>query len=99
MILCGHRDKATQNSLHDEGLTQVHWPNSKHNETPSMAVDMAPYPLDWKDTKRFYFLAGLMFATADQLGFKIRWGGDWSMDMDFEDQKFNDLVHFELIDS
>ena len=28
----------------------------------------------------------------------VRWGGDWDSDLDFNDQKFLDLVHFELGD-
>jgi peptidoglycan L-alanyl-D-glutamate endopeptidase CwlK len=28
----------------------------------------------------------------------VRFGGDWDGDKDITDQKFNDLVHFELIE-
>jgi len=30
------------------------------------------------------------------MGFKIRWGGDWDMDTHTKDNKFDDLVHFEM---
>jgi len=30
------------------------------------------------------------------MGMKIRWGGDWDMDTQTKDNKFDDLVHFEL---
>ena len=40
--------------------------------------------------------AGYVQGVAEQLGIKIRWGGDWDSDFDFKDQTFNDLVHFEL---
>jgi peptidoglycan L-alanyl-D-glutamate endopeptidase CwlK len=53
-------------------------------------------PLDWKDMKRFYYLAGIVKAVALARKVKIRWGGDWDGDHDFKDQTFNDLVHFEL---
>jgi len=33
---------------------------------------------------------------ASQMGIKIRWGGDWDSDGSVCDNKFNDLVHFEL---
>jgi peptidoglycan LD-endopeptidase CwlK len=33
------------------------------------------------------------------MGIEIRWGGDWDGDGDLSDHKFNDLPHFELIDS
>jgi hypothetical protein len=28
---------------------------------------------------------------------KLRWGGDWDMDTEVKDNKFDDLVHFELV--
>jgi hypothetical protein len=62
-----------------------------------MAVDVAPYPIDWEDTKRFYHFAGFVQATAKQLNIPIIWGGDWNNNNNFKDQTFNDLVHFELI--
>ena len=30
-------------------------------------------------------------------GVEIRWGGDWDSDTQVKDNKFDDLVHFELI--
>ena len=43
-------------------------------------------------------MAGYIQATADKLGIKIRWGGDWDSDGDLDDQTFMDLGHFELVD-
>jgi hypothetical protein len=65
---------------------------------PSRAVDVAPYPIDWNDFKRFYHFAGIVRAVAHQRGVKIRWGGDWDSDFDFKDERFLDLPHFELVD-
>jgi len=45
---------------------------------------------------RFYHFAGFVKARAQVLGIPIRWGGDWDGDTFFDDQTFNDLVHFEL---
>ena len=108
VIICGHRNKEEQNKVYNEGLSKVKWPNGKHNKKPSLAVDVAPYPLDWKNIKSYYFLAGLVFgilewANADLTKqgakpIKLRWGGDWDMDKDFKDQNFNDLVHFEIVE-
>jgi len=96
-ILEGHRNETKQNKAFDEGRSKLRFPQSKHNQDPSLAVDIAPYPIDWNDTKRFYYLAGLVKATARKLGYRIRWGGDWDGDGSFKDQTFNDLPHFELI--
>lgn len=72
--------------------------HSKHvtGDNPSLAVDVAPFPIKWNDYQRFYAFAGFVVGTATQMGIKIRWGGDWDSDRDFTDQTFNDLVHFEI---
>lgn len=95
-ILVGHRDQAAQEEAFHMGRSEKNWPDSKHNAWPSVAVDVAPWPIDWNDTKRFYHFAGFVLATAKMMNINIRWGGDWDSDKDFSDQTFNDLVHFEL---
>jgi len=96
-ILEGHRSEADQDQLFEQGLSKVEWPDSKHNKIPSRAVDVAPYPIDWDDTKRFYHFAGFVKGIAAAMNIKLRWGGDWDGDKQFKDQTFNDLVHFEVI--
>ena len=96
-IICGYRTAQDQNAAYDSGNSTVKWPDSKHNESPSKAVDVTPYPTMWDSTEQFYYLAGVVFAVAQRQGVKIRWGGDWDRDHDFEDQKFMDLGHFELV--
>ena len=103
-LLEGHRDKQKQELYFDEGLTTLHWPDSKHNQHPSLAVDAVPYPLpdNWgKDDKRewakFYHFAGFVLGVGASLNIPLRWGGDWDGDKNFSDQNFHDLPHFELI--
>ena len=55
-IIEGHRSKDRQNKLFDEGKSKLQYPNGKHNATPSMAVDVAPYPIDWNDRERLLIL-------------------------------------------
>lgn len=101
-ILCGHRGKKEQDKAYKEGKSKLVFPKSKHNLTPSLAIDVVPYPIEWNDLKRFYYFGGFVKGIASQLlkeGFishEIRWGGDWDSDNDFADQKFTDLPHFEL---
>lgn len=97
-IIQGHRGQAEQDEYFRTGKSKVQWPNSKHNSTPSKAVDAGPYPIDWNDTEAFYYFGGYVKATAAQLGINIRWGGDWDGDTDFHDQTFMDLVHFEVME-
>lgn len=103
-ILCGHRSEEEQKKAVSEGRSKVL--HGMHNYSPSLAVDAAPYPIDWGtegDSKRriaainrFYLFAGFVLATAKSLGITVRWGGDWDSDLDIADNSFNDLVHFEL---
>ena len=102
-ILQGHRTLVDQKILYDKGLSKV--TKGKHNNTPSLAVDAAPYPIDWstfkdnpKNRARFYFMAGLVKAIAIKHNVKIRWGGDWDGDNDFKDNRFDDLCHWEIVE-
>ena len=95
-VLCGHREEPEQDRLFLLGRTRLLWPDSNHNKEPSLAIDVAPYPINWDDIHRFYFFAGYVKGIASRLGYKIRWGGDWDSDTQVKDNKFNDLVHFEL---
>lgn len=52
-VLEGHRGEQAQNAAYRKGTSQVRWPNSAHNKTPSLAVDIAPYPIDWENISRF----------------------------------------------
>ena len=48
-VLEGHRSEERQNKLYEEGKTKVKYPKGRHNASPSLAVDVAPYPIDWND--------------------------------------------------
>lgn len=95
-ILCGHRSEADQNAAYSKGASKLKFPKSKHNQYPSIAVDVAPYPIDWNDLGRFYMFAGYVHRVAEEMGVSLRYGGDWDGDSRTTDQKFNDLPHFEL---
>ena len=87
-VLCGHRGKDEQNLAYKKGFSKLKFPESKHNSIPSRAVDIAPYPIDWDDHKRFYELAGIIKGIAHEKGIEIRWGGNF--------RGWKDLPHFEL---
>lgn len=100
-VIEGHRGEAAQNKAFAEGKSKLRWPNGKHCKYPSAAVDIAPYPVDWNDLKRFYLMAGLILATAKSMGIKLRWGAAWSGDLSADaahPPKFLDAPHFEVID-
>lgn len=93
-VLEGHRSLERQAELLASGKSKVR--RSKHNASPSLAVDVAPYPIDWQDTQRFVDFGRFVEAKAREMGISLRWGGDWDGDGDRSDQTFDDLVHFEL---
>ncbi len=94
-VLCGHRSKQEQNDAYERGASKLQWPNSKHNKTPSLAVDVAPFPIDWDDLGRFREMARIIMEEADKAGIKLRWGGDFNMNGK-PDDKFVDMPHFEI---
>jgi len=96
-ILCGHRSKAEQDDAVRTGHSKLAWPNSKHNSLPSKAIDVVPFPIDWKTKERFYHFSGFVLGIAKLLDIKVRWGGDWNNNLNFNDETFTDLPHFELI--
>lgn len=96
-VLCGHRGKDEQNEAFRLNQSTLQWPDSKHNDAISTAVDVVPYPIDWENLKRFYMFGGYVLGIAEQMGIDIRWGGDWDQDTFIKDQNFNDLPHFELV--
>jgi len=95
-VLEGHRDKVKQNKYYEEGKTKVKYPLGRHNELPSRACDVVPYPIDWDDRERFHLFAGFVLGIAKSMGINLRWGGDWDQDWEVNDNKFDDFPHFEL---
>lgn len=97
-VISGFRGQEEQDSLFHAGQSKLKFPESKHNDLPSMAVDVIPWPVDWSDYKRFYHFVGFVKGVASQMGINIRCGADWDGDNDFKDQTFHDLPHFELVE-
>lgn len=99
-ILEGHRLKEAQDRAFTTGKSKTPWPNSKHNASPSKAVDAMPwYPeaphirWDMNDRKTSHELrefAGFVLGVAAGMGIKLRWGGHF--------RSFFDGPHFELME-
>ena len=117
-VVCGMRTDKEQADLYAQGRTLpgkivTHADGvkkkSKHQRQAdgyAHAVDVYPFPIDLSSryyaTVRFYFLAGIVKAVAQDLydrgeiSHLVRWGGDWDRDNVFGDQSFNDIPHFEI---
>ena len=95
-IICGCRSRNDQERAFREHVSKLHYPYSKHNTIPSLAVDIIPYPTRWDDEKEFHKLAKVVICIANGMGYPVIWGGDWDGDGDTTDQTFNDLAHLQL---
>ena len=87
-VVCGHRGKDDQDRLYAEGKSKVKWPHSKHNNLPSLAIDVVP----WVDGKLSWAIsdmqdvAGIVKAEWATMkaegrvypGVELEWGGDWA---------------------
>jgi len=98
-VLCGHRTREDQEDAVRTGASTLQWPNSKHNQSPSMAVDVAPFPIDWNDTARFARLFGFIEHIALQQDIQVRWGGDWNANWRTKDERLVDMPHIEIVSS
>lgn len=82
-VLEGHRTEQAQNAAFHKGTSKLCWPRSAHNKMPSMAVDIAPYPIDWHDISRFKELITRFEAVArllreqGQISSHFIYGGLW----------------------
>lgn len=103
-ILYGHRTIEEQKKLYAFGRTEAGKivtncdgvnVKSKHNTFPSLAIDIAPYPLDWNNIERFKQVAEIVKRNWNELkadgivNGELYWGGDW--------QNLRDYPHFELL--
>jgi len=95
-ITCGFRNKAEQDKAVANGNSKTPWPTSKHNTTPSLAVDVAPYPLNWNDREAFTLLSGVIYGIACMKGIPLRIGSDWDGDFNILEHQFIDRPHIEL---
>lgn len=103
-VLEGYRNEHDQQVAYLAGNSKLTYPHGKHNKQPSMAVDVAPYPLNWDDTKRFCYFAGYVLGVASRLRdegkmtYGVRWGGDWNNEGELNNpDMLNDYVHYELV--
>lgn len=94
-VLEGHRGQAAQEAAFAAGLSHAHFGQSAHNSEPSRAFDVAPYPINWKDTARFILLADHLLDVGVAHGIYLVWGGlFWGG----THEKPTDAGHFELVD-
>lgn len=88
-VTCGHRSREEQEDSFKKGFSKARFGQSKHNSLPSLAVDLAPYPINWDASDiRWDQLGKLGKDCAKILGISVKWGGDF--------KNIVDKPHFEL---
>ncbi len=103
-IIQGHRGMEEQNEAYATGHSQLKFPESKHNKSPSMAVDVMPYKawsephVDWDDIETLLLFIGFVKGVAWKMGIKVRSGIDWDDDFNIHEHRFMDYPHWELVD-
>lgn len=87
-LICGYRGKEDQDKAYSEGKSKLKYPNSRHNSKPSEAVDMVPFPCDWRNIRSFKEMAIAVKEAAKRVDVEIEWGGDF--------KTLVDMPHFQL---
>jgi peptidoglycan LD-endopeptidase CwlK len=113
----GYRSPQEQNELYQKGRTTPgdivtyldgYNKKSKHNETPSHAVDIYCWPREiMYDAEHLTAIVGVILSTANRLydegkiTHRLRSGGDWNSNGVFvrkdDSERFVDMPHFEII--
>lgn len=92
-IIEGFRNEKKQNSYFEKGLSALKYPNSNHNQRPSLAVDAVPYPEGYMNIRALEDFALIVKSVAHillkrkEISHSIKWGGDWEE---------KDYAHWEL---
>jgi peptidoglycan L-alanyl-D-glutamate endopeptidase CwlK len=80
------RGRKDQETAFLKGNSKAHYGQSAHNWTPSIAVDVYPLPIQFKNLKPYRALNAVVAPTAKRLGIPIRWLGP----------VMGDYPHYEL---
>jgi len=74
-VICGYRGQAEQDKAFAEKKSKLKFPQSKHNTTPSNAVDIAPLKIvdgkriiDWNDIELFKAMLEIVKKHAHKFG-------------------------------
>lgn len=110
-VISGMRTPSEQLALYKKGRTEPgrrvtskdgYQKKSQHNYSPSRAVDVIPYPVEWKNLGRMKMFIGFVLGVASQLKEQGRIthdivsGIDWDKDTFIKDHTFFDHPHFQI---
>lgn len=94
-VIFGMRTQEEQQALYAQGrttpgkiVTHMDGVKRRSRHQDGLAVDVVPYPIDWKDLRRFNNFGWFVKGMAAAMDIEITWGGDW--------KQFKDYPHFEV---
>lgn len=100
----GYRNQAEQEKSFNSGNSKLHYPHGKHNQKPSHAADVYPYPINFNDHNLALWFGGYVLGIAQKLKDEgkithaIRWGGSWDgIGKLNSGNMLSDSGHFELV--
>lgn len=93
-ILQSRRGRVEQELAFRRGHSKVHYGNSAHNWSPSLAADCVPVPLNWKDVQSFKKVGRVIIQVSKEMKIPMRWLGDPNRDGNEVDGW--DFPHVEL---
>lgn len=96
-----NRGRADQEAAFKAKRSTVHFGDSAHNWSPSLAADIYPLPVDFDHQAAYAKLyvplqIGILKPLAAKLNIPIRQGIDWNRNGNLTDDKWDDLPHVEL---
>ena len=84
-ISWSYRDEESQEQAFKDGKSHLHYPQSAHNKTPALALDL----FELSEGGNAVWLRSTLKCISDEFGAGIRWGGTWVHLGDFD--------HFEIV--
>ena len=102
-VIKGHRNQAEQDVAFfaSPPRSKLRWPDGKHNQNPSIAMDVKTWPVPETEAalrEDQLYLLGLYVGVANGQGLTLRTGADWDRDGEIADNGFDDFFHVEIDD-
>lgn len=95
----GRRDEETQYELFRTGKSKCDGVKIKSRHQSGEAIDIYAFvngKASW-DPRYLSVLAGVLMAAAKDLGYVLKWGGDFDRDWNLDEGDSWDMGHFELV--
>ena len=96
----GKRYATEQRELFNAGKSKCDGVRILSNHQTGNAVDIYAFvngQATW-DARYILVITGVILATASEMGYTLRWGGDFDGDLNWDEGDSWDKVHFELVE-